>query len=254
MNEQLFAGLIVLFVIVVITVMQISKNRQRIRRMFLMVLDRLRSKLPSWSGGSRKSKSSTARFNKASPSAEEESKAELERLQKLIEDRKRVARESDISHHLWGFYKYRFRDSDARSVDPTAQFGKWYDVKILSTDTRNGLNRFEFKLKGAKYQFVDDEENKGWADKAKFFSLYLYDDSGRCLIEIPMKVKIDKWGRNYSVLSEGPNAFLPGDWVSDFINVKLKHQRIHNLEIREQKHQERLWEIEDLKDRFGIPD
>ena len=113
-----------------------------------------------------------------------------------------MARESDISHHLWGFYKY------------------------LNADWQVGGR----------------------------LSLYLYDDSDRCLIEIPMKVKIDKWGRNYSVLSEGPNAFLPGDWVSDFINVKLKHQRIHNQEIREQKHQERLWEIEDLKDRFGIPD
>jgi hypothetical protein len=127
-------------------------------------------------------------------------------------------------------------------------------VKILHASTANGLNKYEFELKGASYRFVDDEENQGWADKTKLFSVFLYDDSDRCLIEIPMKVKIDKWGSNYSIMSNGPNAFLPGGWVNDFINVKLKQQHIRNQEIREQKHQERLWEIEDLKDRFGISD
>ncbi len=61
-------------------------------------------------------------------------------------------------------------------------------------------------------------------------------------------------GRSYSILSDGPRAFLPGDWVNEFIRVKLKHQRLQSQEIRDQKHQERLWEIEDLKDRFGIRD
>jgi hypothetical protein len=69
-----------------------------------------------------------------------------------------------------------------------------------------------------------------------------------------MKVRVDRWGRNYSISSDGPDAFLPGDWINDFINATLKQQRIRNQEIRAQKHQERLWEIEDLKDRFGISD
>ena len=74
------------------------------------------------------------------------------------------------------------------------------------------------------------------------------------LIEIPRKMRIDKWGRNYSILSDGPNAFLPGGWINDFISVTLKHQHIRNQEIRAQKHQERLSEIEGLKGRFGILD
>ena len=69
-----------------------------------------------------------------------------------------------------------------------------------------------------------------------------------------MKVRVDRLGRNYSILSEGPRAFLPGDWISEFINVKLKRQSIRNREIREQKHKERLAEIEELKNRFGISD
>jgi len=88
----------------------------------------------------------------------------------------------------------------------------------------------------------------------KLFSLFLYDDSDRCLIEIPMKMKVDSSGRQYSILLDGPKAFLPGGWINDFINVKLKHQSLRNQEIRAQKHQERLFEIEDLKDRFGILD
>ena len=139
-------------------------------------------------------------------------------------------------------------------MDRLLQEGEWYSVKILRASTRNGLNEFEFTLQGANYKFIDDEENQGWGDKTKFFSLFLHDDSGRCIIEVPMKVTIDKGGRNYSVLSGGPKAFLPGRWVNDFINVKLKQQRIYNQEIREQKHQERLWEIDDLKKRFGISD
>jgi len=57
-----------------------------------------------------------------------------------------------------------------------------------------------------------------------------------------------------ALLSGGPNAFLPSDWVNDFISVKLKHQQMRNQEIRALKHQERLREIADLKARFGITD
>jgi hypothetical protein len=69
-----------------------------------------------------------------------------------------------------------------------------------------------------------------------------------------MKMKVDSPGRIYSIATDGPKAFLPGDWINDFINVKLKHQSIRNQEIRAQKHQERMFEIEDLKNRFGISD
>lgn len=190
----------------------------------------------------------------ASSSPEEQSKAEWKRLQGVIKDRKREARESDIAYHLWSFYKGFFRDRDPGSLEHLYQDGEWYQVRILERNSQSGLNQFEFELAGERYRFVDDEENQGWSDNAKTFSLSLYDDAGRCLIEVPVKLKVDKSGKNYSILSDGPRAFLPGDWVKDFINVKLKQQHLRNLEIRKQKHQERLWEIEDLKDRFGISD
>jgi hypothetical protein len=186
--------------------------------------------------------------------SEEESKAELERLQALIDDRKRMARDTDLSYLLWGLYTSYFRDVNPPSLDHYINEGDWYDVKILKNSTRNGLNVFEFELKGRKYKFVDDEEKQGWRVHLKFFSLFLYDESDRCLIEIPMKMRIDKLGRDYSIQSDGPRAFLPGDWTKNFINVTLKHQSIRNQEIRLQKHQERLREIEDLKNRFGILD
>lgn len=132
--------------------------------------------------------------------------------------------------------------------------GQWYDVNLLRATTRNGLNEFEFELKGGKYKFVDDEEQRGWRENLKFFSLFLYDDSDRCLIEIPMRMRVDSMGRDYAILSEGPSAFLPGPWTNDFINVRLKHQSIRNQEIRSRKLQDRLREIEDLKTRFGIVD
>lgn len=186
---------------------------------------------------------------------EEKCQAELERLKALIEGRKQIALDSDISHHLWDFYyTYFWQATNTQSVDRFVQYGEWYDVKILQAGQVNGLNKVEFELKGDRYRFVDDEETQGWRENIKFFSLFLYDSSDRCLIEIPMKLRVDRWGRNYSVQLSGPSAFLPGDWLSDFISVKLKHQSLRNQEIREQKHQERLWEIEDLKDRFGISD
>jgi hypothetical protein len=151
-------------------------------------------------------------------------------------------------------YKNHFRFTSPQSLDPYNQDGDWYGVKILQTSTKNDLNKFEFELKGARYKFIDDEENRGWSDNVKLFGLFLYDESDHCLIEIPMKVKVDKWGRKYSIISGGPKAFLPGGWTNDFINATLMHQSKRNKEIRAQKHQERLWEIEDLKDRFGISD
>ena len=231
--------------------MQLSKNIDRIRR---AISDRLRIGSYRNSGTTHQTELSTARQSNGRLSSEQQTKSELARLQALIEERKRIARDTDVSHHLWSFYKNYFRNPHSRPLDLFMQEGEWYDVKIIQAKTENGLNKFIFTLKGAKYTFVDDEENQGWSDKTKSFSLNLYDSAGRCIIEVPMKVMMDKWGKHHSVMSDGPTAFLPGEWVNDFINVKLKHQHIHNQEIREQKHKERLQEIEDLKKRFGISD
>ena len=228
--------------------MQVSKKRHRIKR---MILNRLNIILEA---RKRKPHELEHPLTDSQPKVmtAEESKAELKGLQKLIAERKQIASDSDISHHLWGLYKSLIRYTSPHSLDRYIQDGEWYDVNILHVSTQNGLNKFEFELKGAKYKFVDDEEKQGWRVNMKLFSLFLYDDSDRCLIEIPMKMKVDSVGRQYSISSEGPKAFLPGSWVNDFIHVKLKHQRIRNEEIRAQKHQERLFEIEDLKDRFGF--
>ena len=249
-SEQLFLLVIVAIVAIVVAIILVSIYRHRIKR---VVLDRLNI---SPETEQRKPHESEQPRTEYEPEviAIEESIAELERLQKRIEDRKQIAWDTDIAHHLWGLYKSLLRYTSPHTLDRYSQDGEWYDVKIVQVSTQNGLTKFEFELKGAKYKFVDDEEKQGWRMNTKLFSLFLYDDSDRCLIEIPMKMKVDSEGRNYSISSGGPNAFLPGDWIKDFINVTLKHQRIRNQEIRAQKHQERLSEIEDLKDKFGILD
>jgi hypothetical protein len=249
-SELLFVLLIVVIVGVVVAIMQVSKNRHWIKR---VILDRLNM---SHEAGRRKPREPEQPFAESEPKVltAEESKAELERLQKLIEDRKQIAWETDISHHLWGLYKSLLPYISPHSLDSYIQDGEWYDVNILQVSAQNGLNTFEFELKGAKYKFVDDEEQQGWRENMKIFSLFLYDDADRCLIEIPMRMNVDSSGRRYSISSNGPKAFLLGDWINDFINVKLKHQSMRNQEIRAQKHQERLCEIENLKSRFGILD
>jgi hypothetical protein len=253
-REQLFLLVIVVLVVIpatVVVTMQMSSNWHRIKR---TVFGWLNVRPATEQDESDGPKQRIVAIEPDSLAEEQRTLAELGRLQTIIENRKQVARDTDISYHLWGFYRSHFRYNGPGTVDPLLQDGEWYDVKILSAGADDGFNRTAFELKGAKYTFTDDEERHGWVDKIKRFSVYLHDESGRCLIEIPMKVRIDQSGRHYSLSSEGPKAFLPGDWVSDFINVKLKHQRLRNQEIREQKHQERLWEIEDLKDRFGIRD
>jgi hypothetical protein len=235
----------------VVAIMQENNIRDRIKR---LILDRLNISPRAVQGGSQEPDQSFAESEANSLVAEKKSKAELARLQKLIEDRKQIARDTDISHHLWGLYKSHLQTTGLHSLEQHIQDGEWYDVKILQVSSQNGLNKFEFELKGNRYIFVDDEENQNWSSNTKFFSLFLNDDSGRCLIEVPMKIKVDSAGRRYSVTSDGPKAFLPGDWVNDFTSVTLKHQRIRNQEIRAQKHQERLSEIEELKNRFGIAD
>ena len=185
---------------------------------------------------------------------EEESEAELVRLQKFIESRKKIAWNSDIAHHLWSLYQNLLPIADPKSADRYVEKRDWHDIKILQVSNREGVRYFEFELKGNKYTFVDDEESSGWSTLTKSFSLCLIDESDRCLIEIPMKMILNDLGRSYSILSGGPNAFLLGTWMNDFIHVKLKNQRIRNQEIREQRHQQRLAEIEDLKNKFGIED
>jgi hypothetical protein len=253
-GEQLFAlvsVVIAVIVVIVFAILQASKNRHRIKP---VILDRLIISLKAYQSKPHESEQPITESEPKALTTEEKSKAELERLQTLIEERKQLARDSDLSHHLWSLYKNHFRFTSPQSLDPDNQDGEWYGVKILQVSTKNNLNKFEFELNGAKYKFIDDEENRNWSDKVKLFDLFLYDDSDHCLIEIPMKVRVDKWGLKYSILSGGPKAFLFGDWTNDFINATLIHESTRNKEIRELEHQERLWEIEDLKDRFGISD
>jgi hypothetical protein len=251
-GEQLFVLLTVVIAVIVViafAVIHISKNGHRIKR---VILDRLIISLKAIQRKPHESEQPVTESELKVLTAEEKSTVELKRLQKLIEDRKQIARNADISHHLWSLYEHHFRFTSSHSLDPYNQDGEWYGVKILQASSKNQLNKFEFELKGARYKFIDDEESRNSSLNLKLFSLFLYDESDHCLIEIPMKVKVDKLDRVYSVLSGGPKAFLPGDWTNDFINATLIHQSIRNKEIRAQKHQERLWEIEDLKDRFGI--
>ena len=255
-NEQLLVPVIAIIVgimlimVTMVAIKQLSKSRHRNKRAVLGQLN------ISPQAGQRKTNEPGQPFTESEPKVltAEESEAELERLQKFIEGQKQIAWNTDISHHLWDLYKNLLPRTSPHSWDGYIQDGEWYDVKILQASTQDGLSKLEFELKGARYTFIDDEEKQGWRDLMKFFSLFLYDDSDRCLIEIPMKMKVDSEGSHYSILSGGPNAFLPGGWISDFIKVKLKHQRIRNQEIRAQKHQERLDEIEELKARFGILD
>lgn len=249
-GELIFLIVVAVIVTIIAALIHVSKNRHRIMR---SIMNRLNA---NPEGGQLERQEGAQPFLESNPDdlAPEESKAELERLQTVIEDRKQLARDADLSHHLWGLYRILLRYNSPDSSDRYVQDGEWFEVKILKVRTENDLNKLEFELKGDKYTFIDDEETQGWSLNQKTFSLFLYDDSGRCLIEIPMKLRVDSSGRNYSVASGGPEAFLAGDWIKDFINVKLKHQSIRNQEIRAQKHQERLREIEDLKGRFGIQD
>ena len=242
---------ILAIVVITVAILHKTKNLHRIKR---VILDRLNISPEAEQRKPHEPKQLVTESEPKVLTAEEKSKAELERLQELIDDRKKSAWKTDISYHLWNLYKTHFRCAGQQSLDRYIQDGKWYGLKILQASTNNNLNKFEFELNGAKYKFVDDEEQQGWGDKIKYFNLFLNDDSDRCLIDIPMKVRVDRWGKNYSISSDGPKAFLPGDWINDFINVTLKHQSIRNEEIRAQKHQERLLEIEDLKDKFGISD
>jgi hypothetical protein len=253
-GEQLFVlvtAVIALLTVVVLAVIQLSRSKHRIK---FAILNRLQRFLRVFRNNPHDSERPVMGRGTKILSAEEKSKIELENLQNFIEDRKQLATDLDISHHLWSLYKNHFRFTSSESLDPYNQEGASYGVKILKASASNNRNFFEFELKGARYKFTDDEENRNWSDNVKYFSLSLHDESGRCLIEIPMKVRVEKLLRKYSIVSGGPKAFLPGDWTNDFINATLIHQSARNKEIRTQKHQERLWEIEDLKARFGIPD
>jgi hypothetical protein len=249
-TEQLLMLVFVVIAVTVVATLYASKNAHRIKH---VILDRLNIG-PKTGRRPPPGPEPVCFGTELEAMTEEEVEAELKRLQKLVRERKKMAWETDISHHLWGLYKSILPSASLYTSDQHTKDGEWYAVKVLNVSDQDRLNTFEFELKGEKYKFVDDEERQNWRDKVKLFSLFLYDDAGRCLIEIPMKSTIEGSGRHYSVAAGGPNALLPGDWITHFINVKLKHQRMRNQEIRAQKHQARLSEIEELKGRFGILD
>ena len=256
-GELIFLLIAVLIAGAVVGLVQLHKHRNMIKMMFLnwfdrVVLKRMIRILQSWRGEEEEPAQTALEISARQYSEQQQSKKELERIQNIIEVRKQLAKDTDISYHLWSFYDSHFRNADEQTAIQPAEDGEWYDFRILKAGTRNNLNEFEFEMKGARYRFVDNEETQPWALSVKVFSLFLYDDEDRCLIEVPIKLHVDSTGRRYTIHPGGPKAFLPGDWTREFISTKLKHQRIRNQEIRAQKHQERLSEIDDLKDRFGI--
>jgi hypothetical protein len=196
----------------------------------------------------------TAAGETADLSTQESSRRELDRLRKLINERKRFALETDISYHVWNLYRNHIRTADPHAMNVLNQNARWYELTILKADNVNNLKKFDFELNQVRYRFVDDEETQKITEGLRLFNLRLYDESGRCLVDIPMKLRVDDTGKTYSVSSDSPKAFILGDWINDFIKVSLKHENIRNQEIRAQKHQERLREIEELKAKFGIAD
>lgn len=250
-GELLFILVIVVIVAIGAAAVRLSKDGDRINR---LALDRFYLSPEVEQPKPNQPEQPISASESHDLTTEESSKVELERLQKLINDRKKIAWETDISYHLWNLYKSHFRGIGPQLLNPYSQDGKWYELKTLQATTINDVNKFVFELNGARYKFVDDEEKQGISDNMKLFNLFLYDESDRCLMNIPMKLRIDDTGKRYSISSDSPKAFILGSWLSDFIKVSLKHQNIRNQEIRAQQHQERLREIEELKDKFGISD
>ncbi len=246
--RQVILWVIAVIVALAVAAIWVSKRYPRIKSIFV---DWLYAP-PAWQRKSYWLDRPPAANAPSEQSTEEQSKAELERLQKLIGVRKRVAWETDISYHLWNLYAKNFRGDNPRLFGSNHRSSTWYELKILSASSKNQVNTFEFELNGTPYRFVEDEEVHAMYDNVKNFSLWLYDGSGRCLIDIHMKLRIDSDGKIYFVSSDSPRAFLMGDWVKEFVNATLKHESLRKQDIREQKHQERLLEIEELKDKFGI--
>jgi len=253
-SEALFIFVIMtiaLLTIVFFAIRWAIHRRKKIKNALMRRLQKAFAREPKKSNASN---SAVSLDETTSLSDEEKVILELQRLEALVEDRKQIAKSSDISYHLWEFYQSHFHPKTQRSINTHVSLDDWEDTRVLKSTSQDGINECLFELKGAEYRFVDDEEQRGWCENLKFFSLSLHDKRHRCLIEIPMKVRVDKNGNNYSVGTGGPNAFLPGLWVNDFINTKLKHQFKRSRKIREKRHQERLQEIEDLKNRFGLSD
>jgi hypothetical protein len=247
-GELQFVTIIVAVVVVVALIVRVSRKRRGITRK-----DWSRFYLDPEAENAAADQPVSAIESEAL-TTQETSKVELARLQKLIKHQKKIAWETDLSYHVWSLYKSHFRNVGPHAMNPYSHDGKWYELKIRQASTQNDLRRFEFELSGVRYHFIDDEEKQKISDNMKLFNLCLYDNADRCLMNIPMKLRVDDSGKSYSISSDSPKAFILGSWIKDFINVSLKHQNIRNQEIRAQKHQERLREIEELKDKFGIPD
>jgi hypothetical protein len=177
-GEQFFMLVILAIVVTAVVLIFLSKNRHRIKYV-------VSNWLKSGSSVEQDNTRQTEQPLTASDAHEltpKESEAELQRLRGLIEDQKQIAQNTDISHHLWSLYKSLVEHTDPKSPLHFNQGGEWYDVKVLRSSIENGLKKYQFELKGSTYTFADDEEQHAWRVNLKLFSLFLYDDSGRCLI------------------------------------------------------------------------
>ena len=136
-GEVIFLLVSVIIVLVAVAVMELSKHRRRIKH---YVVNRLNKLLEALQGKTGDEVQSGMGSGAASLNTEEQSKAELRRLQKVIDDRKQVASDTDISYHLWDLYISHFRTGGSQSLERFVQDGEWYDVNVLKTSSANGLS------------------------------------------------------------------------------------------------------------------
>ena len=117
-------------VVITVAILHKTKNLHWIKR---AILDRLNISPEAEQRKPHEPKQLVTESEPKVLTAEDKSRAELERLEKLIKDRKKRAWETDISHHLWNLYETHFRCTNPQSMDRYNQDDKWYDLKILQT-------------------------------------------------------------------------------------------------------------------------
>lgn len=167
-------------------------------------------------------------------------------VDKVIGARYELAKSTNISNHVWHIYSDFFQ-----SLSENDDAVPGFDVKIIQAARSLEGKTYLFSLAGNRYRLSASNRIRSHQpnDYSDYYKLELKDASGRCILAFRV------YGERYEKVTifrpaSLVEAFIPGDWVADFVAVSTFYKAWKETRITESLHTPERVKARKLK--FGV--
>jgi len=171
-------------------------------------------------------------------------------VHEIVSKRQKLAKSTNITEHVWNVFSPSFRFRSEFNRDSYEKTDNTIELSYTEKTIEGGTEQHYFQLHGNSYILVASKGSNWLPDgSTEFYEITLSDSKRYTLLLFRAYDQGDDMGSNY-IPSGSPEAFVPGDWVGDFLAASQKYNSIIKIEREESRNSNE--NIEDLKSRYGI--